>query len=99
MWNGAGSVSPAGKACDWAGVCHCESCVAKRGEVVPRNSNELTQERAKLISDLVEAQNELAHSRVKLYQRRVELYGELVDKYRADVQWHADWTRRMWGSL
>lgn len=38
MWNGAGSVSPAGKACDWAGVCHCESCVAKRGAVVPRTA-------------------------------------------------------------
>ena len=36
MWNGAGSVSPAGKACDWAGPCHCDSCVAKRGAIVPR---------------------------------------------------------------
>lgn len=99
MWNGAGSVSPAGKACDWAGACHCDSCIAKRGAIVPRDANELTPERVKLISDLVEAQVGLDLARFKLYQKRVKAYAELVDEYRRSVEWHAAWARRVWSGL
>lgn len=102
MWNGAGSVSPAGKACDWVGPCHCDSCVAKRGYIVPRTAE---SEAAKVLAShppgyvqaLIEAENKLSFSKLELYQRRVELYRELFDKYRDDVAWHADWARRMWG--
>ncbi|HQR20036.1 MAG TPA: hypothetical protein PKV98_04165 [Burkholderiaceae bacterium] len=107
MWNGAGSVSPAGKACDWVGPCHCDSCVAKRGYIVPRENltdasecevplgaidwnlyrspyampkrtNELTQERAKEISDLVEAQSRLAY-----YNGVLNEYRLMAERYAA----------------
>lgn len=99
MWNGAGSVSPAGKACDWVGPCHCESCVAKRGYVVQRTAesevaNVLTQERAKLISDLLEEQIKLAY-----YNGVLNEYRLMAERYAAMVRFEALRHSILWGSL
>lgn len=96
MWNGAGSVSPAGRACDWTGPCHCESCVARRGEVVLRDTNELTQERAAAIADSIKSNEALmlAREQLKMWAQAVELYEWKVkccaETVRAQIAINAD---------
>lgn len=75
MWNGAGSVSPAGEA-RWTEPHRCESCVARRGELVPRDTNELTHERATAIADSIKSNEALmlAREQLKMWAQAVELY-------------------------